>query len=208
MYETLFFKCHFVLFQHSTDPKYECKICGYRSTPRYLNRHMSIHQLPELDCPICGKKLKNEKTLADHIRTHDDEPSFRCAECPYACKTLATFQTHMRIAHRGGKKRDRRPKDENIAIENKVFLENRPHTKAISSVANCEKMSEDLTSQSQSYMPVPAMILSEQFKTQESPTAEPDSQPTVAMENQQVIASMQPAIAGKCHEQNWSEANL
>ena len=93
--------------------------------------------------------------------------------------------------------------------ENKVLLENSPRIKAIiASVTSSEKRSEDLTSQSQSYMPVPAMILSEQLKTQESPTAEPDSQPTVAMENQQVIASMQPAIAGKCHEQNWSEADL
>ena len=53
--------------QHSTDPQYECKICGYRNDKGNLARHMKIHEPPSFFCEVCGELkedlLKGKKNV-------------------------------------------------------------------------------------------------------------------------------------------------
>ena len=68
---------------HSTDPKYECHICGYRSLSADLKLHLATHEAPKLSCDVCGKLLRTKATLQAHMRIHTGANPYRYMRANY-----------------------------------------------------------------------------------------------------------------------------
>ena len=87
--------------------KYACHVCNTAlATEKYLKRHiLTVHQIPVQSflCPepFCGKSLKDQRALYDHVKTHN--LSSRSEPCPDCGKILATtdsLRRHMKIVHK------------------------------------------------------------------------------------------------------------
>lgn len=95
---------------HSTDPKYQCSICGIKMNPQRLKRHIEeTHGEAKYGCDVCGKMLKSAEGLKTHMRIHTGENPFSCKLCDYTCKSSATKSLHMKFVHNGGEKLTERP---------------------------------------------------------------------------------------------------
>ena len=98
---------------HSTDKRFECKACGFRTGYlKTLRRHEEIHdesrERVQLQCSFCPKKLSSQQTLAAHERHHTGEKSFKCTRCPAAFTSNMGLAQHTKGVHkiagqRGGK---------------------------------------------------------------------------------------------------------
>ena len=95
--------------KHSTDKRYECKVCGVRKPNEWhLRRHERIHSDSQFQCSFCPKKLSSERNLADHERLHRGEKPFKCSMCSAAFVSKRGLGAHTKGAHkiegpRGGK---------------------------------------------------------------------------------------------------------
>lgn len=86
---------------HSTDKRYECKVCGARKgSESHLRVHERIHSEPKFQCSFCPKKLSSEQTLTAHERHHTGEKNFKCSMCSAAFTSSKGLRAHMRGAHK------------------------------------------------------------------------------------------------------------
>ena len=94
---------------HSTDKRYECKVCGIRKhSINHLRRHEKIHSDSQFQCSFCPKKLYDQENLTAHERQHTGERPFKCSMCSAAFVSNGALGQHTKGAHkivgpRGGK---------------------------------------------------------------------------------------------------------
>lgn len=61
--------------------QYCCDLCGKEFKKRAsLTVHMETHEDKYVDCEWCGRTLKNEQILRDHIQLHITVKEFICGE--------------------------------------------------------------------------------------------------------------------------------
>ena len=86
---------------HSTDKRYECKVCGIRKpTVSHLRRHERIHSDFQFQCSFCPKKLSSQYTLTAHERLHTGEKSFKCSICSAGFTSKHGLGEHTRGVHK------------------------------------------------------------------------------------------------------------
>ena len=97
---------------HSTDKRYQCKVCGVR---KGSSDQLRVHELMHVDyqdylfqCSFCPKKLRTQDTLIVHERQHTGEKPFKCTICSAAFASKKGLLAHTRGVHkiagpRGGK---------------------------------------------------------------------------------------------------------
>ena len=94
---------------HSTDKRYECKVCGIRKdTEVQVRVHERIHEEYQFQCSFCPKKLRSQDTLTAHERQHTGEKPFKCSICSAGFPSKKSHLRHTREVHkiagpRGGK---------------------------------------------------------------------------------------------------------
>ena len=85
---------------HSTDEKYQCKQCSYRSgILAHLKSHEKTHVEDRFQCKFCPKKLKTKKYLLYHERQHTGEKPFKCSMCTNAFVCRNGLRQHMSGVH-------------------------------------------------------------------------------------------------------------
>ena len=86
---------------HSTDKRYECKVCGIRKpTVSHVRRHERIHSDSQFQCSFCPKKLYDQETLTAHERQHTGEKPFKCTICSAAFASQKGLLAHTRGVHK------------------------------------------------------------------------------------------------------------
>ena len=94
---------------HSTDERFQCKKCDYRSgSLGDLKVHEESHGDCKYQCKYCPKKLRKEISLIAHERQHTGEKPFKCSMCENAFTSKNGLRQHMNGTHkivgpRGGK---------------------------------------------------------------------------------------------------------
>ena len=94
---------------HSTDKRYQCKVCGVRQgCESNLRRHERIHFDSRFQCSFCPKKLSSQYTLTAHERLCSGEKPFKCSICSAAFASQHGLAAHTKGVHkiagpRGGK---------------------------------------------------------------------------------------------------------
>ena len=86
--------------KHSTDERYNCKVCGLRmGDTGLLKKHLATHEAPRHKCRYCGKALKSAQILVEHERTHTGERPLRCQLCDFATHATSNLSRHNRLVH-------------------------------------------------------------------------------------------------------------
>ena len=95
------------LKEHTGKKSFKCEFCEksfFRST--HLKSHNLTHgkdslelakllEQRKVDCPECGKTLRNQQTLNSHMKyTHSNLEPFKCDECGSQYKKLSTLNDH------------------------------------------------------------------------------------------------------------------
>lgn len=68
---------------------------------RQLAIHLYTHaysQIGKSCCEICGRVLKNQESLQNHMLTHEDMPRFKCDVCGNSYKT-EKYLEHHKLKH-------------------------------------------------------------------------------------------------------------
>ncbi|XP_041988731.1 zinc finger protein 845-like isoform X2 [Aricia agestis] len=77
-----------------TAGRVSCASCGAAlADGAALARHRCTPR-PHNVCPVCGKILTRNSRLANHLKTHTEERSYKCDRCPAAYKTRAALRVH------------------------------------------------------------------------------------------------------------------
>jgi KRAB domain-containing zinc finger protein len=86
--------------------KYSCQICSATlSTEKNLKRHVrAVHEIlvRSFACsvPDCGKTFKDQRTAANHERTHDvNSRSDPCPDCGKILSSNDALRTHIKVVH-------------------------------------------------------------------------------------------------------------
>ncbi|CAH2044890.1 unnamed protein product, partial [Iphiclides podalirius] len=80
-----------------------CPICSkvYTASSSYFY-HLNSHRQSEHACDVCGKRLRNRASLAQHAATHAGERRFGCAVCGKRFRSRAGLYIHSE-GHVGSK---------------------------------------------------------------------------------------------------------
>ena len=79
--------------------KYVCQLCQDTfHTLQDLQDHVATHEKVTFKCNICGKKSKSKRSLANHIRRHNE--MYTCALCDKKYTSKSSLWNHQR-AHTG-----------------------------------------------------------------------------------------------------------
>jgi uncharacterized Zn-finger protein len=97
-FNTLFeIKSHLV--KHSNERPFNCTICRTKFKRKdALVKHMqSIHTYSEilLECEICGKLVRHQSTLRNHMRSHSNIRDFKCQMCNKSFKRRDHLKEHL-----------------------------------------------------------------------------------------------------------------
>ncbi|KAH8273048.1 hypothetical protein KR018_004922 [Drosophila ironensis] len=84
-----------------------CDICGthFRSKANFLIHKKALHPdgpVAEAQCTLCGRWLRDERSLRKHLARHDDrdgDTKYRCLLCNAEKSTRAALSSHMRYHH-------------------------------------------------------------------------------------------------------------
>ena len=86
---------------HSTDARFQCKHCNYRSAlPWRLRDHEQTHEERKFQCQYCPLKLRTAQSLREHERQHTGEKPFKCSVCESAFASKSGLNQHMRGTHK------------------------------------------------------------------------------------------------------------
>lgn len=80
-----------------------CEICSKTfATLTSFKEHMLVHsedcEKLQLQCPKCGKWLKNQRCLKSHLTLHN-EITYNCEHCSYTTKKEALLKNHVITRH-------------------------------------------------------------------------------------------------------------
>ncbi|XP_030382299.1 transcription factor grauzone-like [Scaptodrosophila lebanonensis] len=84
-----------------------CDICGvnFRSKANFLIHKKSLHPdgpVPEVQCHLCGRWLRDERSLRKHLVRHDDREGnnkYNCKLCGAEKSSRVALSSHMRYHH-------------------------------------------------------------------------------------------------------------
>ncbi|KAH8289171.1 hypothetical protein KR054_001303 [Drosophila jambulina] len=84
-----------------------CDICGthFRSKANFLIHKKALHPdgpVAEVQCTLCGRWLRDERSLRKHLARHDDrdgDTKYRCLLCNAEKSSRAALSSHMRYHH-------------------------------------------------------------------------------------------------------------
>lgn len=77
--------------------KRECSVCQ-KLVPFYsLSKHMHTHKDYTISCPHCDKKFKNQSTLKQHLRIHEDQRQYRCDTCGVGFNRRDGLRLHLKV---------------------------------------------------------------------------------------------------------------
>ncbi|XP_026849221.1 transcription factor grauzone [Drosophila persimilis] len=84
-----------------------CDICGthFRSKANFLIHKKALHPdgpVAEVQCTLCGRWLRDERSLRKHLARHDDrdnQKKYRCSLCNAEKSSRAALSSHMRYHH-------------------------------------------------------------------------------------------------------------
>ena len=80
---------------------YQCHSCNYSNKGLYnynrhlKNKHSKNVENSKVDCPECGKKLKHQHSLKQHIKqVHLDSDKYKCEICGKCFGAPGNLKTH------------------------------------------------------------------------------------------------------------------
>lgn len=84
------------LLTHQAENKYPCDICGkYLRTQGYLNQHMkACSGIKDEECAFCGKRFSKKTVLVNHERLHTGETPYHCRLCNQHFRTHMNYREH------------------------------------------------------------------------------------------------------------------
>ncbi|KAK4037765.1 zinc finger protein 2 isoform X2 [Daphnia magna] len=85
---------------HANEGEYVCHICGKKvKTETALENHVKSHSgIRDLKCHICDAAFASRYTLNAHVKRHAiTEPLFSCPYCGKGSKSKANLEQHIRI---------------------------------------------------------------------------------------------------------------
>lgn len=59
--------------------------------------HKTYHFEPQIPCKVCGKLIRNHKSMKKHMFNHTGERPYKCNECSKCFKTHWSLKVHLRI---------------------------------------------------------------------------------------------------------------
>ncbi|RVE49479.1 hypothetical protein evm_005820 [Chilo suppressalis] len=97
-------------FYHLKKSQFKCELCNklFISDWRLKNHQQKHHGLSRPRnhaCNICGKKFFTLSTLRGHQLTHSEQRSFMCEDCGYTFKQRPALYTHIKLVHKGVKRK-------------------------------------------------------------------------------------------------------
>ena len=106
-----------MMSQHLIQADYQCEDCESKliSSTLLMAHKMEVHMFKpgakakkaetDVQCKICGKYLKNEKTLATHtLQDHEkDKHKHRCDKCDYSTYESYRLKKHVNTVHKAPK---------------------------------------------------------------------------------------------------------
>jgi len=89
------------MLTHETTNKFPCDICGkYLKSNTYLVQHMkACSGIKDNECAFCGKKFSKKTVLANHERLHTGERPYNCRICNENFRTHHDYSLHGRNVH-------------------------------------------------------------------------------------------------------------
>lgn len=79
--------------------KVRCELCGKWLKHEYgLKEHMRRHSATNEKCESCGRISANKKALRAHIRIVHGDPAFRCTICDKTFKRTKTLKVQSIIS--------------------------------------------------------------------------------------------------------------
>ena len=89
------------MLTHETTNKFPCDICGkYLKSNTYLIQHMkACSGIKDNECAFCGKKFAKKTVLANHERLHTGERPYSCRICNENFRTHHDYSLHGRNVH-------------------------------------------------------------------------------------------------------------
>ncbi|EDW78208.2 uncharacterized protein Dwil_GK16297 [Drosophila willistoni] len=84
-----------------------CDICGthFRCKANFLIHKKSLHPegpVDEVQCKLCGRWLRDERSMRKHLARHDDrdgDTKYRCSLCQVEKSSRVALSSHMRYHH-------------------------------------------------------------------------------------------------------------
>jgi Zinc finger, C2H2 type/C2H2-type zinc finger len=73
----------------------QCPECDALVAKKRFSVHLRTHDSNPVECDICGLKLKSERMLGPHKKSHEINGHFKCDECPKEFINEIAFQRHV-----------------------------------------------------------------------------------------------------------------
>ena len=78
----------------------ECLVCGKKfKNQKTLRRHLKRHADKPHVCPTCQKKFFRKDELQSHMKTHSSDDKFVCHKCGLKVNAKSTLRNHVKIIH-------------------------------------------------------------------------------------------------------------
>lgn len=91
------------LYAHTDDRPFPCGYCSFEfKSDKARQMHISrVHtESAGLKCNFCGKILKNLRSLKEHKKQHENDPTIPCKKCDKLFCTKVQLMDHVKAHHR------------------------------------------------------------------------------------------------------------